>query len=543
MAASTLMGNKIRERRRELGMSQRALAQRVGISPSYMNLIENDRRSATAALQVEIARSLDVDVKKFAEDVEAIVAADLVEAFSDPLFDSVPAGEHELRQLALRHPAVGGAMLALYRAYRNNLDELAAISERLSDDQYLDDADFEFRSLLTAVRSSSEILRDNADMPLAQRQQFVDVILKDSERLSPVIDRLLGRATAGKYRELGVARSAADEVADAFQSWNNYLAVLEDAAEALGPKVGFAGHGRHAGLIGYLHDTHGVAVEIASAGELGGAVRYFSPTSKRLMLSDELSHGSQTFQLAVQVGLLELQTVFDEIISEATFSGEASRVLCRIALANYFSAALLMPYDSFLAAARELRYDIDRLRSRYGVSFEQACHRLTTLQRPGDSGVPFHLIRVDIAGNISLRFSASGMRIPRYGGACPRWSVHAAFLTPGEIVTQLGAMPDGRTFFTIARTVSKGGAFGAPRSHLSIALGCEASHADQLVYADGVDIHDVERAMPIGVSCRICERLDCRQRAFTPISHRLELDTNLRGPSVHATFPVPLDAD
>lgn len=543
MAASTLMGNRIRDRRRELAMSQRALAQRVGISPSYMNLIENDRRPVTAALQVGIARALDVDVKTFAEDAEAIIAADLVEAFSDPLFEAEPAAEAELRQLASRHPAVGGAMLALYRAYRDNRDELAAISERLSDDRYLDDADFEFRSLLTTVRSSSEILRDNADMPLAQRQQFVDVILNDSARLSSVIDRLLGRATAGQYRNVGVARSAADEVADAFQSWNNHLAVLEEAAEALGPKLGVPGPGRHAGLIAYLRDRHGVDVEIAGADALGGAVRCYAPAAKRLLLSDELGHGSRTFQLAVQVGLLELRPAFDDIVAGTTFSGDASRVLCRIALANYFAAALLMPYEPFLAAARALRYDIDRLRNRYGVSFEQACHRLTTLQRPGDSGVPFHLIRVDIAGNISLRFSASGMRIPRYGGACPRWNVHAAFLTPGEIVTQLAAMPDGRAFFTLARTVSKGGAFAAPRSHLSIGLGCDADHADQLVYADGVDLRDRDRAVPVGVSCRICERLDCRQRAFTPISHRLALDVNLRGPSVHATFPAPLDAD
>jgi predicted transcriptional regulator len=201
-------------------------------------------------------------------------------------------------------------------------------------------------------------------------------------------------------------------------------------------------------------------------------------------------------------------------------------------LANYFASAVLMPYQPFLEAARQERYDIELLGHRFRSSFEQTCHRLTTLRRPGAEGIPFHFVRADIAGNISKRFSASGLRFARFSGACPRWNVFAAFLTPGMIRPQLAQMPDGTSYFWIARTVTKeSGGYHSPRTLLAIGIGCEVTHARKLVYADGVDLESREAAVPVGLSCRLCERMDCEQRAFPPLQHPLQIHENVRGVS------------
>src|SRR4029079_13274406 len=181
---------------------------------------------------------------------------------------------------------------------------------------------------------------------------------------------------------------------------------------------------------------------------------------------------------------------------------------------NYFAAAVVMPYQMFRDAAKKVRYDVDILRNRFGVSFEQVCHRLTTLRRPGAEGVPMHFIRVDIAGNISKRFSASGIHIARFGAACPRWNVYDAFATPGMLRVQVSRMPEGQAYFCVARTVqaarriNRRGGLPHRAGQLSIGLGCAIQHARDLVYSDGLNLDDPEIVTPIGVSCRTCPRGD-----------------------------------
>ncbi|HKX46602.1 MAG TPA: short-chain fatty acyl-CoA regulator family protein, partial [Planctomycetota bacterium] len=275
-------------------------------------------------------------------------------------------------------------------------------------------------------------------------------------------------------------------------------------------------------------------VEVGTSDRLGGAVRRMDQAGKRLLLSEILPDASRRFQLAHQVALLTHGELLDRLAASVRLTSPEARSLARVALANAFAGALLMPYPRFLAEARRVRYDVELLEHRFGASFEQVAHRLSTLNRPGAEGVPFHFVRIDIAGNISKRFSASGIRFARYGGACPRWNVHAAFLTPGVIRTQVSEMPDGQTFFCVARTVRKaGGGFRVPQSRLAIGLGCDIAHAKELVYADGIDLDDRAAAVPVGVSCRLCERLDCRQRAFPPVHHRFEVDEDVRGLSFY----------
>jgi predicted transcriptional regulator len=279
----------------------------------------------------------------------------------------------------------------------------------------------------------------------------------------------------------------------------------------------------------------GVHVKVVRPADMHRAVRRYDPDAKTLFLSELLRRGSRNFQLAYQIGLLTQGAVLDRFAADPHLSSESSRALGRVALANYFAGAVLMPYRPFLEAARAERYDIELLCHRFRTTFEQTCHRLTTLRRPGAEGVPFHMVRVDIAGNISKRFSASGLRFARFSGACPRWSVFEAFTTPGLIRTQLSQMPDGATYFWVARTVQREyGGYHAPRSLVAIAMGCEASRAAELVYAEGMDLESRAAVVPVGLTCRLCERTDCEQRAFPPLQHPLRVNANVRGVSFYA---------
>ncbi|MDX1694872.1 MAG: short-chain fatty acyl-CoA regulator family protein, partial [Ketobacteraceae bacterium] len=248
-----------------------------------------------------------------------------------------------------------------------------------------------------------------------------------------------------------------------------------------------------------------------------------------LTLSKLLSVRQRVFQIAHQICLLEHKPILDRIIHAANFANPDSGGVARVGLANYFAGALLMPYDTFLLKAEQERYDIERLQIIFNVSFEQVCHRLSTLQRPGRTGIPFYFLRVDAAGNISKRQSASSFHFARVGGACPLWNVHEAFAQPGRILRQVAQMPDGKTYFCIARTVSRTeGGFMVPQKNFAVALGCEIQHAGKLVYSVGIDINDPEAAVPIGVSCRVCERPNCPQRAFPPIGKPIQVNENER---------------
>ena len=276
-------------------------------------------------------------------------------------------------------------------------------------------------------------------------------------------------------------------------------------------------------------------MKIERTADRGDAIRRFDPEKRILYLSEVLRRGSRNFHLAYQVGLETQHPALDRYAADPLLTSDAARALARVLLANYFASAVLMPYGPFLDAARQERYDIDLLGHRFRTSYEQVCHRLTTLRRPGAEGIPIHFVRVDIAGNISKRFSASGLRFARFSGACPRWNVFQAFLTPGMIRTQLSQMPDGTTYFWVARSVYKeGGGFHAPRTPLAIAIGCEVGHAKKMVYADGMNLDSREAVVPVGLTCRLCERTDCEQRAFPPIQHPLQVQENVRGVSFFA---------
>jgi predicted transcriptional regulator len=268
------------------------------------------------------------------------------------------------------------------------------------------------------------------------------------------------------------------------------------------------------------------------------AVRSYDPVRKVLSLSEDLRRGGRNFQLAYQIGLLTQGDAIRHLAADPILTTDEVRASCRVALADYFAAAVLMPYDAFIDAARRPRYDIELLGHRFDTGFEQTCHRLATLQRRGAESIPLHMLRVDIAGNMSKHFSLSGLRIPRSGGSCPRWNTFGAFLTPGMIRTQLSQMPDGTSFFGVARTVrEESGGFSAPRPQYAIGLGCDVIHAKETVYADGLNLATLEGVVSVGPWCRLCERMDCEQRAYPPMHHPFPVDENRRGISFYAPPP------
>jgi predicted transcriptional regulator len=334
------------------------------------------------------------------------------------------------------------------------------------------------------------------------------------------------------------SRLPADQISDFIQESGNYFADIEEEAERIRGEAGLDRNDPILGLTAYLEQAHGIRVAVLPPGPGTEAMRRYEPGGRRLEISESLPRSSRLFQIGHQIGLLAASPVFDTLLLEGGLKTPDVRSLGRIALANYFAGALMMPYGAFHGMAKTVRYDIELLQHHFDASFEQVCHRLTSLQRPGAKGVPLHMLRVDIAGNISKRFSASGLRIPRHGSACPRWNVYSAFLSPGVINGQVSRMPDGNAYFCIARTIQKrGGGYGSPQRVLSIGLGCELSYAREVVYSDGIDLESPERAIAAGVQCRSCDRMDCRQRAFPPVHHKLAIDENTRGLSAYVSTP------
>jgi predicted transcriptional regulator/transcriptional regulator with XRE-family HTH domain len=389
---------------------------------------------------------------------------------------------------------------------------------------------------------------DDARLAGDLMEMFGDDIFADADLTNTDIRDLathhpaVGRAVLKLFdqiRHLQAPKSAAAEplatghnvvteaVSDFLQENANYFPSLEAAAERVRHDIDNAADGFEAGLKAYLFNVFGIETRLASLPN--GVVRRLDNGGRVLLVSDTLESESALFTLAQHVALLVADGEIRALIEQSTLPQPDSLGLARNVLASYAAAALAMPYEPFFRACRDTRYDIERLGRRFRMSFEQVCHRMTTLQRPGMSGIPLHLVRTDIAGNISKRFSLSGIHIPRHSGACPRWNVYSAFLNPGQINVQLSQMPDGQRYFCIAKAITKGTyAHNAPRRHISIGLGCHVSHAAGMIYADGVDLSAPAGAVPIGVGCRICPRGECGQRAHPAADHRFLTDDSRR---------------
>jgi len=346
-----------------------------------------------------------------------------------------------------------------------------------------------------------------------------------------ITEALLRLYTAYREEQLALADQDAEARAEAGQdsldpvaesrrflaARRNCFPSLDEAAERLAQAVA-----EQDSLVGYLKARHKLRVRRLPTSVMVGSTRRLDRHRGEILLDDGLDTASQVFQLALQLAYLEMRGDIDAVCEGGSFATESGERLTRRALASYAAAAILMPYSAFARAVETRRYDVEALARQFGTSFEQTAHRLTTLQKPGQERVPFFFIRVDPAGNVSKRLDGAGFPFARHGGGCPLWSVHQAFSTPRQIVTQWLELPDGQKFFSIARTVTAGGGgFGAQRVERAIALGCTAEHAARLIYTQG---QPAEAATPIGVTCRLCHRTECMARSAPPMGRQILSD-------------------
>jgi predicted transcriptional regulator/transcriptional regulator with XRE-family HTH domain len=453
------LGARMKRLRRDLGLTQTRMAEDLGVSPSYLNLLERNQRPVTAQVLLRLAEAYDLDLKTLSSDPEQVGSSGLAEVFSDQLFRDIGVARHELAEVADSAPSVAEAIVRLYGAY---LDQ-----RRLTD---------------------------------------LGVVGRPEEGVT------------------FAAVAPSDWVRGLIQAQKNHFAELEDAADDLVGQMSAEPQDFAIAARDRLQARHGIQVRVVPVEVLPESVRRFDHHRKRLFLSEVLTGAGRSFALAYQLSLLEHGTLLGALADRARPPDRPTRNLLKVSLANYLAAAVLMPYVGFHEAAERTGYDIELVRARFGVSFEQACHRLTTLTRPGTRGVPFFMVRTDSAGNISKRFAGAAFPFSRFGGACPRWNIHSSFRTPGRIVTQIVETPDGARYFTLARTVSRiATPYAGDDSELAIGLGCELKYAERLVYSRGLDLRDPV-ATPIGPACRICERPACPQRAAEPINRTLMVD-------------------
>lgn len=430
-------------------------------------------------------------------------------SFSEKLGISLPY----LNQMENNHRPVSAAVvLALASEFGFDVTELSTgdaermvtdMREALADPVFAD-ATPPLADLRLTASNAPALARAFLALHRAYRQTH--------ERLAS-LDEALGREDAT------LRASPWEEVRDFFHYCDNYIDAVDRAAERFAASAADPVEAARAAL-----QTRGITLAHTDAAPL----RSYDAGALTLTLSTRAPTATQRFQLLHQVALLTQNDLLEATLDLARFQSDAARAIAKIGMANYWAGAALLPYRPFLAAAQEMRHDLERLADRFGASIEQVAHRLSTLQRPGSKGIPFFFVRVDQAGTITKRHSATRLQFARFGGACPLWNVHAAFETPGRFLRQLAETPDGVRYLCLAREVSKpGGSFHAKVRRFAIGLGCEVSHARELVYADNLDLS--RGFEPIGISCRICERTDCHQRSVPPLERRLRVDPDRRG--------------
>lgn len=458
------LGGRLKRLRRDLGLTQTAMAADLTVSPSYLNHIERNQRPVSAQLLLRLAETYDVDLRALARTAGPD-PKQLGELFADPVFAGLAVPRHEAQHLAEEAPAAAEALLRLYRAFADRRDRARAEADR-----------------------------------------------------------------AGAALEA----TPADHVRDHIQAHDNHFPELDALGEALNAELnaaapGLSGEALDVRIRARLLALHGLSVRIMPIEVMVEWTRRYDPHRGRLLLSEALGPSSRAFACAYQLVLIEHGARLDALADAAAMPDAAARDLLKVSLTNYLAAALLMPYAAFQRAAEETGYDLTRLMARFGVGFEQAAHRLTTLSRPTARGVPFFLMRTDQAGNVSKRHAAGDFPFARFGGACPRWKLYAAFRTPGRVVTQIIETPDGGRWFTLARTVTRHGGqtwSGEPSTEghdLAIGLGCELRHAHRLIYARGLDLTSPS-VTPIGPACRLCHRHPCAERAAPPVDRPLTVD-------------------
>ena len=466
------IGPKIKAFRRQMGLQANKLSTQLGISPSYLALIEGGKRRIDGDLLLKICQELKIQLSDLTSKIDLNLANNISELLDDKLFEDLDILGPEVQDLVNTNPKIARALIKLGDNYKK----------------------------------------------------------KDHEIVSKVED------LSGKMIDNRKNSFPGEVVSDFLQENKNYFPKLEEFANKIFDKVKQNNRTRYIALCDFIKSEYNITVKDVIPEEGKPFSKIFNSENKELLLSDYISLETKKLYAAAQIAQEGADNEINEYLSTFNFPSAESKKLTKVALLNYCAAAILMPYKLFHNECKVLKYDLELLQNTFATSFEQVAHRVTCLQDPALPGIPFHFLRVDVAGNISKRLSLSGIEIPRYGGACPRWNVYSAFSRPGVIQAAVSKMTNGEKYVCIARTVEKGvGRHGQKKSMLSIGLGCEAKYAKDFVYTENIDLNDRKTEIPIGVSCRTCDRLDCSQRAFPPLHKKFDVDINSRGVSIYVT--------
>lgn len=470
------MSRKLRELRIERGLTQGLAAQKLGVSPAYLSLLEKGKRPVQLPL---LFRALEL----YAMPVEAFMASlgaerpheGLSRLLDEPLFRTLDLSKEDLSSLD-GEPKVASTIAALFNLYKNTRTQLDHLMAQLA----------------SHARDAS---------------------------------------APGAGTDLAFDYSPFDEVTDFLESRGNWFPEIEQRADELRAHHDLGDRPTIETLVRALA-AHSVEVRFEAATASSSVIRRLDPEGGTLTISRDMGEARQLFQLAHTLGLRvlggedgALQRAIIGPTEAPARHGETPRLLA-IHLANYFAGALLLPYDAFLREVQRTRYDVEQVATRFGSSYETVAHRLCNLSDPTKRGVPFHFLRVDVAGNISKRYAATGLKFPHGTGSCPKWAVHLAFLTPHSISRQYSVFPDGRYFFCFAKVLAEPIAGSLARGSLyGIGMGTHADNAKFLAYADDMPFLDpVRMAVPVGTTCRFCERTDCNQRAAPSYKFAFRVD-------------------
>ncbi len=464
------IGPKIKAFRRQLGIQANTLSLQLGISPSYLNLIESGKRKIDGDLILKICKELKIQLSDLTSKTDLNLENNISELLGDELFEDLDILGPEVKDLVNTNPKIAKALIKLGDNFKQKDHEIVNRVENLS---------------------------------------------------GKIIDNRKGSFPG-------------EVVSDFLQENKNYFPKLENFANEVFNEIKINNRATYMSLCNFLKNKYGIKVKDVLPKEEKPFSKMFYKKNRELLLSDYVALETKKLYAGAQIAQEGAMDIIDNYLSNFSFPSDESKKLTKVALLNYCGAAILMPYKMFHNECMKQKYDLELLQNTFACTFEQIAHRVTCLQDPDLPGIPFHFLRVDVAGNISKRFSLSGIEIPRYGGACPRWNVYSAFSRPGVIQAALSKMTNGEKYVCIARTVEKGvGRYGRKKSMLSIGLGCEAKYAKDFIYTEHMDLSDKKSEIPIGVSCRTCDRLDCSQRAFPPLHKKFDVDINTRGVSVY----------
>ena len=507
----TPIGARIKRKRIAAGLSQAALAQALGISASYLNLIENNKRAIGGTLLLRIGERLGIDLEHLSGDSEIRIIGAIGELMADPVMHGIEMEHDTARDLVARFPEAGAALARLYRVFADATAEIDVLQHRLRSDPLLSQLLHPILNRIAGIKSGAEILDTISDLTDEERQRFIGTINAEARELVPSMQSLVDYFDQAAARQKRV--SPISELDEAIVGADNHFPALEEAAQAL--RASIAGKGRldEAATASAIEKRFGIACRIRKAGT--GRQEESAPSEDMLWLDEIAPPSSRLFRMLRLYASRAMADVIEDTAAGLDLTSDEARTLARRSLSSYVAAAAMMPYGEFLAMAQERRYDVELMSKLLGVSFEQVAHRLVTLRRKGQEGVPFGFLRADRSGRLTKRFPLPGLSIPGFGHGCLLWPIYSAF-SERRTVRQVSIFPGGGRFLLVAKATSKHVAgFRAPPLVFSVMLACDVVHADRTVYGEGLDLG--QPPVEVGPSCVLCPRMACSHRQEIPV--------------------------